>query len=616
MKLLNLSKKKINKIIEKENEKTRKIDIYYKKKKKKYYNLNELINIIKEYCLYNKLLLYGGTAINELLCKQDKFYDFKIDDIDLDYYSYNPIKHCKNIMKLIDKYKFKLLKNYILIIKNGLHVGTYRIIINNIPLIDITYIEKESYEILYKLSIKKNKFYIVPKDYLRYSLYYELSTPSGDLTRWDKNIKRLLLFNKNNNKILKNNFLVSDNKINILLIIELLDYFKYFKEKDFTIILTGDIVYNFYVNLDQNKKSEYLDRLYSTPTNITIPKIDILFSKNQYFEETEINNYQSKIFNQFCKKVYNKIKKYYKNIQGTKHYNINNIPECYNYSINNICFLNIYNSNKYFCHSFHNYKNFNIVSLDELICFYLLRLIINNYNNYQYLCYNKITDKINNLIEFQYKYINKSLNNKNLNDKNIQYFQRAKYCKGFISTQSILRKIMFDKKSYNKNKIKYSLNTSNSISIDNSVFKLNDILYNKSLNEIGKIVEFNKNNFTVKFPNKKIIYNKNKLKCLNNHDCELKFINLREYNNNKTIKNLIDIGILNDNKYKYGFSIGDKVKWSISSQNRYKKEMLHLNIKKYPNNKLCNINDFNYPFIVISNDSLNYSVYPEDIIKV
>jgi len=64
MKLLNLSKKKINKIIEKENEKTRKIDIYYKKKKKKNYNLNKFINIIKKYCLKNKILIYRAIDIN------------------------------------------------------------------------------------------------------------------------------------------------------------------------------------------------------------------------------------------------------------------------------------------------------------------------------------------------------------------------------------------------------------------------------------------------------------------------------------------------------------------------------------------------------------------------
>ena len=594
MKLLNLTKKKINKIIESENKKTKNIDIYHKKIKKKYYDLTELIYIIKEYCLYNKLLLYGGAAINELLCEKDKIYDYNMDDIDLDYYSYNPIKHCKNIMKLINKYKFKLLKKYILIIKNGLHFGTYRIIINNIPLIDITYIGEEYYKILYKLSIKKNKFYIVPRDYLRYSLYYELSTPSGDVSRWEKNIKRLLL---------------SNNKINIPLIIELLDYFKSFEEKDFIIILTGDIVYNFYVNLDKNEKSEYLEKLYLQSTDISIPKIDIALVKNRYFEENEIDNYQNKIFNKFCKKIYNKIKIYYKDVVTSKHYSIDNISECYNYSINNISFLNVYNSKKYFCYAFQNYKKFNISSLDELICFYLLRLIINNNNDNEYLCYNKISDKINKLIELQYKYIGKKLNNKN------KYFQRAKYCKGFFSTQSILRKIMFDKKSYNKNKIKYSLNTSNSIFIDNRIFKLNDLLYNKSLNEIGKIVEFNKNYFTVKFPNENIIYNKNKLKYLNDSECELKSINLDKYKNNKTIKNLIDIGILNDSKYKYGFSIGDKVKWLTSSQNTYKKEMIHLNIKKNPNN-LYTINDFNYPFITISDGSLNYSVYPEDIIKV
>ena len=66
----------------------------FKKKKNKFERVNEnILNIVEKFIVDNKLICYGGTAINNILPKKEQFYNYKIDIPDYDFFSYNAIKH-------------------------------------------------------------------------------------------------------------------------------------------------------------------------------------------------------------------------------------------------------------------------------------------------------------------------------------------------------------------------------------------------------------------------------------------------------------------------------------------------------------------------------------------
>jgi len=55
---------------------------------------------------------------------------------------------------------------------------------------------KVLYNSIKKNAIEKDGIYYAPPDYLRMSMYLELSRPKGDTSRWEKVLKRLILLNK------------------------------------------------------------------------------------------------------------------------------------------------------------------------------------------------------------------------------------------------------------------------------------------------------------------------------------------------------------------------------------------------------------------------------------
>ena len=68
--------------------------------------------------------------------------------------------------------------------------------VNFIPIADVTQLEPKLFRVLIKNSIRKNGISYAPPDYLRMQAYNELSRPNGDVTRWEKVYKRLILLNK------------------------------------------------------------------------------------------------------------------------------------------------------------------------------------------------------------------------------------------------------------------------------------------------------------------------------------------------------------------------------------------------------------------------------------
>jgi len=155
-------------------------------------NIKSLINILENFIRSNNCLCYGGTAINNILPEQDKFYNKNVEIPDYDFFSPNPIECAKKLADLFLKEGYTEIEA-----KSGIHTGTYKVFVNYIPLADITYLEKDLFNNLMKKSIKINGINYCPPDYLRMSMYLELSRPMGDVGRWEKVLKRLILLNKN-----------------------------------------------------------------------------------------------------------------------------------------------------------------------------------------------------------------------------------------------------------------------------------------------------------------------------------------------------------------------------------------------------------------------------------
>lgn len=151
----------------------------------------EIIHILETFLQSNQLLCYGGVALNNILPKSDQFYNKDIELPDYDFYSINAMEDAK---KLSDIYYSKGYTD--VEAKAGAHVGTYKVYVNFMPVADITMLPETLFKNLYKHSIIIDGIHYVPVNFLRMSIYRELCNPDGDVSRFEKIYKRLLLLNK------------------------------------------------------------------------------------------------------------------------------------------------------------------------------------------------------------------------------------------------------------------------------------------------------------------------------------------------------------------------------------------------------------------------------------
>jgi hypothetical protein len=149
-----------------------------------------MIGILEEFLRSKKLVCYGGTAINDILPKYAQFYNRDIEIPDYDFFSPLALDHAKELADIYYKNGYTDVET-----KSGLHHGTYKVYVNFIPMADITYMHPELFEAIKKESIPVNGIHYAPPNYLRMSMYLELSRPAGDISRWEKVFKRLTLLN-------------------------------------------------------------------------------------------------------------------------------------------------------------------------------------------------------------------------------------------------------------------------------------------------------------------------------------------------------------------------------------------------------------------------------------
>jgi hypothetical protein len=155
-------------------------------------DIKKIIKIVEDFIQKKNLICYGGTAINNILPVEDQFYNKEIEVPDYDFFTSNALKDAKELADVYYKAGFTDVEA-----KSGQHHGTYKEFVNYIPVADITQLPKEIYNSLKKDSIRVGGILYAPPNFLRMSMYLELSRPAGDTSRWEKVLKRLALLNKN-----------------------------------------------------------------------------------------------------------------------------------------------------------------------------------------------------------------------------------------------------------------------------------------------------------------------------------------------------------------------------------------------------------------------------------
>lgn len=178
-----------------------------KQLRKQKYTRPELFIVIEEFMIQHKLIGYGGMAINSLLPIDKQFYS-DIDVPDYDFFSPTAEKHAIELSQRIHKLKQDVE------IKSALFEGTYKIFVNAIPIVDISQIDKKLFDSFHRTAIRHNGLYYAPYNYLRMSMYQELSQPMGDLSRWQKVYQRLTLLNESHPLIIRHCNISETNPMN------------------------------------------------------------------------------------------------------------------------------------------------------------------------------------------------------------------------------------------------------------------------------------------------------------------------------------------------------------------------------------------------------------------
>jgi hypothetical protein len=153
--------------------------------------VQKIIKIVENFIKKKNLICYGGTAINNILPREDQFYNKEVEIPDYDFFTVNALEDAKELSDIYFKEGFTDVEA-----KSGQHHGTFKVYVNYMPIADLTNIPKEIFNALKKDSLRVAGILYAPPNFLRMSMYLELSRPAGDTSRWEKVLKRLTILNK------------------------------------------------------------------------------------------------------------------------------------------------------------------------------------------------------------------------------------------------------------------------------------------------------------------------------------------------------------------------------------------------------------------------------------
>ena len=153
--------------------------------------IKDMISVVEQFIKKKSLVCYGGTAINNILPEADQFYDKNKEIPDYDFFSPTAMDDAIELADIYNSMGYDEVEA-----KAGQHYGTYKVFVNYIPIADITQIDSGLYSTLKRDAIRVSNILYTPPNMLRMSMFLELSRPAGDISRWEKVLKRLTLLNK------------------------------------------------------------------------------------------------------------------------------------------------------------------------------------------------------------------------------------------------------------------------------------------------------------------------------------------------------------------------------------------------------------------------------------
>lgn len=175
--------KKISKLIE---IKTEELDYL------NYIKYNDIFNKAFLYLQHERVLLYGGYSLNEMLPSNMKLYGTTVLP-DIDVMSPDAKKIAIGLVKYYKKYKHQAVS-----FSEALHKGTYKVFADGVQVVDITQCSETTYRRLKKMGhLTKKNIMSVPNIYIRMTLHTMMSQPNDASNRWLKVYKRLYLYYKN-----------------------------------------------------------------------------------------------------------------------------------------------------------------------------------------------------------------------------------------------------------------------------------------------------------------------------------------------------------------------------------------------------------------------------------
>jgi hypothetical protein len=314
----------------------------------------QIIDILKHFMIKKMVICYGGTAINNILPKKAQFYGPN-EIPDFDFYSKTPLIDAKLLTDIYYKKGFKEVEA-----KAGVHAGTFKVFVNYIPIADITYLEEDIFDNILKESIIVRGIHYAPPNFLRMSMFLELSRPSGDVSRWEKVFSRLKLLNKY--YPLKIDKLCSTNNIEITEAIDIV--FKLLQS--LKVVFFGGYAFNLYLSERPQNNSKEGGRA---------PTMDVLsenYEKNAVFI---VKSLKKKNINAILKK---------NNAIGEI------IPENIEIMVDDKIVACLYNPIA--CYSYNeitlNHRIIKIASIDTILSFYLAFIYVNKtpYEKDRILC--------------------------------------------------------------------------------------------------------------------------------------------------------------------------------------------------------------------------------------
>ena len=148
------------------------------------------LDIVENFLRRKKRVCYGGTAMNAQLPKKLQFYSEERDLPDYDFFTPDIHNDVEELVAEFKKAGFEDVKNRV-----GMHEGTRKILVNFVAVADMTEMESNVYNSIFRRAVVLKGIHYTDPDVLRMMMYLELSRPKGDVSRWSKVYERLTLIN-------------------------------------------------------------------------------------------------------------------------------------------------------------------------------------------------------------------------------------------------------------------------------------------------------------------------------------------------------------------------------------------------------------------------------------